>query len=79
MGGIGRVGKTVGVEAGAFVGDFHPNLLRREPTAETDVLGRIHRIAVADGIDQRLVDRQVNAEDVAPSPVQGFKPAQQLA
>ena len=79
MGGIGRVGKTVGVEAGAFVDDFHPNLLRREPTTETDVLGRIQCVAVANGIDQRLVDRQMNAEDVATRPVQGFKPTQQLA
>ena len=38
MGRIGGIGETVGIEAGAFVGDLHPDFLGRKPTTEADVL-----------------------------------------
>ena len=71
VGGIGRVGQLAGIETGALVGDFHPDLLRRKRAAKMDVfgLGSI-RVAVYDGVDQRLIDRQVDAEDVVAAPTQ---------
>jgi len=34
-----------------------------------DVLGRVQGVAVKNGVHQGLVDRQVDAEDIAPRPV----------
>ena len=73
VGRIGGIRETVGIEAGAFVSDLDPDFFGRKPTTETDVLGPVQMVTVNSGVHQGLVDRQVDAEDVVPRPVQGLQ------
>ena len=73
MGGVGGVGERVGIEAGAFIGDFDADSVGRKATRESDVFGFVHGVAVKDGVDQGLVDGEMDAEDIAPGPMQQFE------
>lgn len=73
MGRVGGVGERVGIEAWAFVGDFDADFGGREAAGESDVFRFVHGVAVEDGIDESLVDGEMDAEDVAPSPMQQFE------
>jgi hypothetical protein len=70
---VGRVWQQFGGEARAFVGDFNSDQVRREPADEMHFFRSIFLVAVNDGVDQGLVDGQVDTKHVAIGPVFVFQ------
>ena len=66
--GFGWIGDRRGVEALAFVADFHPQKIGGHPAGYANMLGGVEPIAVLDGVDQCFLQGQVNAEDVVLNP-----------
>ncbi len=70
---VGTIGNVIGSEAWTFVLNAHPQPLWRHAAEHVHVLGGIRPIAVANGVDERLLERQVDAVDIVLRPIVGFE------
>ena len=59
----GRVWHVVGIKAGAFIDDLDLEPIRVDAVRNADRLGPVQLVAVFDGVDQGLFEREADAED----------------
>ena len=67
--GAGGVGQRGGIEARPLVANLDPHAVRLQAARHMDLLAAIEAVAVLDGVHQRLLHRQMDAEDVPLQPV----------